>query len=196
MNEATSRLVQQLQLNILIIVSMLIFNIGLHLFNLLFWKGTLKNYYAIIPREQFSFARICLSPFVHGNRFHLFGNMMPLMMLGSIATFPDIQLFILATMVIIFISGLGIWLFGQKGGHIGASGLVLGYFSFILTRGLLELALLPVLVALIIAGFYRRLFGQIVVLTDGISTAGHIFGTIGGILAAWCIAWVKANQSL
>ena len=142
--KGTALLAHQLQNNLFFLMCLLGLNISLRLLDTFFWKGSLINQYAIIPRQQFRLSRILLAPFLHFNRSHLASNMLPFTLLGGIAMFPNIQLFWLATMIIIIVDGLGIWIFGQKGPHLGASGLVLGYFGFLLTRGIFVLE--PILI--------------------------------------------------
>lgn len=196
MNGHTTAMVLQLQTNFYILVGILSLNLSLRFIDAFWTKGLLNNQYGIIPRQQFSFARILFSPFLHSNRTHLFSNMPPLLMLGGIAMFPDRQLFWLATLIIIFTDGLGTWIFGRTANHIGASGLMLGYFSFLLMRGILELEPLLIFTTLFVFGLFRRLFGLVLLRREGLSTVGHFFGFLGGILAAWFIAWLKANYPI
>ncbi|MCB8945321.1 MAG: rhomboid family intramembrane serine protease [Ardenticatenaceae bacterium] len=192
----TSPKALELQTNLLILALILILNLSLRFIDAYWAKGNLNKQYGIIPRRQFSLARIFLSNFLHGDRSHLFGNMPLLLTLGGMAMFPDRQLFWLATFIIIIVIGLGIWLFGRPPSHIGASGLLLGYFSYLLMRGVLEWEPFLIFITLFVLGLYRRLFGWVVFIGGRISTEGHFFGFLGGILAAWFIAWLKATYSL
>jgi membrane associated rhomboid family serine protease len=93
--------------------------------------------------------------------------------------------FWLTTIVIILIAGLGIWLFGKKGTiHMGASGLILGYFGFTLASVFFAPDLATIIVAVVVAVLYLGLIWQVVPLKKGVSTTGHLFGFIGGIVAA------------
>jgi membrane associated rhomboid family serine protease len=103
----------------------------------------------------------------------------------------DAYYFCLTTLLIIVIGGFGIWLFGQsKTNHIGVSGLILGYFGFTLSRGFFEVNSAAFLLAFIIGGAILGLFPSIFPRQPGISKAGHFFGFIGGIFAAWFTHWL------
>ena len=130
-----------------------------------------------------------MSPLLHGNRRHLFLNTLPLLLLGGLAMLSGLEQFWLATAVIILIQGLGIWLFGTANtGHVGASGLILGYFGFVLLRGFFQTNYPLIVVALIIGLMYRHVFRLILIKQPGISSSGHFFGFVGGVFAAWLLA--------
>ena len=88
----------------------------------------------------------------------------------------------------VFISvfaGGGVWLMGREGVHIGASGLVFGYFGYLVARGLFERSLVSILIAVAVAVFYGGLIFGILPLDGFVSWEGHLFGLIGGIITAW-----------
>ena len=98
------------------------------------------------------------------------------------------------TVVVALCSGIGTWLFGGDGVHIGSSGIIYGYFAFLLLRGFFEKSLRWVMVALIV-GF--TLYGMLDFTGGGnreISWCGHLFGFAGGALAAW-LFFYRARES-
>jgi membrane associated rhomboid family serine protease len=145
----------------------------------------LKTRFGIRPRSGFSLGSILFSPFLHVNRQHLAANSVPFFVLGSLVMVQGQTTFWLATAVIIPIAGLGIWFFGRPNTvHMGASGLILGYFGFILASVLFSPDLVAIVLAIIVAALYIGLITQIVPLKKGVSTTGHLFGFIGGVVAA------------
>ena len=64
----------------------------------------------------------------------MMANTIPILVLGAfIIIFRGIKEFFIVTGLVIIISGLGTWLVGPAlSVHIGASGLVFGYFGFLL----------------------------------------------------------------
>jgi len=93
------------------------------------------------------------------------------------------------TAIVVLVSGFGTWLIGpERSIHIGASGVVFGYATYLISRGafnrnLLELAI-GVLVAVVWGG---ALLGGLLP-EEGISWQGHLFGAVGGIVAARLLA--------
>jgi membrane associated rhomboid family serine protease len=147
--------------------------------------GGLKNRFGLRPRSHFSPLSILISPFLHVDRRHLAANTIPFFVLGSLVMIQGQLAFWLTTIVIILIAGLGIWLFGKKGTiHMGASGLILGYFGFTLASVFFAPDLATIIVAVVVAVLYLGLIWQVVPLKKGVSTTGHLFGFIGGIVAA------------
>jgi membrane associated rhomboid family serine protease len=147
--------------------------------------NALKTRFGIRPRTKFSLASIFISPFLHVNRQHLAANSIPFFVLGSLVMVQGQLVFWLTTAIIIPIAGLGIWLFGKPNTrHMGASGLILGYFGFILSSVFFAPDLLTIIVGIVVAVLYLGLIWQIVPLKEGVSTTGHLFGCLGGIVAA------------
>ena len=62
-------------------------------------------------------------------------------MLGAFIAIGDLRRFVQVTVIVGLTSGLGTWLFASPGTiHIGASGLVFGYLTYLVARGLLRRA--------------------------------------------------------
>ena len=85
--------------------------------------------------------------------------------------------------VIILLGGLLTWVFGQSGDHIGASGVVFGYFGALLGAAIFErrpATIAPALVAVML--YYGLIVG--LVPQPGISWEGHLFGVVTGLASA------------
>lgn len=151
----------------------------------------LKKRFGLHPRAKFNPLSILISPFLHVDRRHLAANSIPLFVLGSLVMIQGQLLFWIITLVIILIAGLGIWLFGQPNTqHMGASGLILGYFGYLLASVFFAPDLATILVAVVVAVLYLGLIWQVIPLKKGISTTGHLFGFLGGIVAAGLVGLV------
>lgn len=149
------------------------------------------NAYGIIPRDRRGLIGIPLSPFLHGGFGHLISNTIPLLVLGSLVLLSSTKQFLQVTATIILLGGLGVWLFaiGSNENHIGASGLVFGYFGFLVVRGYFERTIPSLIVAAIVIFMYGggMVFGMLPV-TPGVSWEGHLFGFLAGAFAARSIA--------
>lgn len=140
----------------------------------------------IEARDLGSLVNILTAPFVHANIDHLMGNALPLFSLGLIAAIPSPKRFLLMTLVVIVVGGLGIWLSSPAGAvTIGASGVVFGYFSYLLLRGLVDRRPADVLVSIGIGIAYGSYMWSAVGFgATGVSWQGHVSGLIGGVVAA------------
>ena len=94
------------------------------------------------------------------------------------------SVFVEVSVVIILVSGIGVWLFGRSGYHVGASGLIFGYFGFLVGRGWYERSISSILIAVITIVLYGGILWGILPTRTGISWEAHVFGLLAGILAA------------
>lgn len=160
---------------------------GLHLLNRSVLRGALIPKLGYQPTKS-SLLGFFTFPFVHGSDQHLFGNTRLLLLFAGIMGLlvPNIQAFIVATIVLMFIAGIGVLMFGgTKAIQVGASGVVLGYYSFDLAYGFLVAQGWGTAVsALMLLFFGRRVWGILRLRGGNISHVGHFWGFIGGILAA------------
>jgi len=107
--------------------------LGVWIFNFINWAcGSTLNVLGTIPRSKRGILGIIFSWMLHGNFNHLFFNSIPLFVLSLLLISFNKQMFFNASIVIILLEGFSVWLLGRRGNHIGASGLVAGYFGFML----------------------------------------------------------------
>lgn len=158
----------------------------------LLFRGGL-DFFGVRPRTVSGLWGILFGPFLHANIGHVLANTLPFLILGWFVMLQGIGTFFLVTLSTAVISGLGIWLIGPSGSvHIGASGLVFGYFGYLLLRGYFERSFASLawsgFVILLYGGMIWGVFPQ----TRGVSWQAHLFGFIGGGLVAYRLAGRKA----
>ena len=140
------------------------------------------NRYGIVPRSIDGLWGILWSPWLHGNFNHLIANTGPFLVLGTLVALRGMRDFLIATLAIMFLGGLGVWLTGGSHSvHIGASGLIFGYFGFLLTVGMTERSFKGILVTVLVAGVYGGLLWGVLPNQPGISWQGHLFGFLSGL---------------
>ncbi|MBW4692875.1 MAG: rhomboid family intramembrane serine protease [Lyngbya sp. HA4199-MV5] len=140
--------------------------------------------YGIIPRTIIGLRGILFAPFLHGNFAHLIGNTVPFVALGWLIMLRETRDFFWVSLITAVVSGLGTWLFGSPGVHIGASGVIFGYLGYLLARGYFERSMTAIAMSLFVGALYGSLIWGVLPTRVGISWEGHLFGFIGGILAA------------
>ncbi|MDQ3587854.1 MAG: rhomboid family intramembrane serine protease [Actinomycetota bacterium] len=143
----------------------------------------------IEPREADGLVGVATAPFLHAGFGHLASNTVPFAALGLAIAFSGLVRLAAVTLIVMLVGGLGTWLVApQNTVHIGASGVVFGYAAYLIVRGIFnrsagELALAAVVV-LFMGG---ALLGGLVP-RSGVSWQGHLFGALGGVVAARLLA--------
>jgi membrane associated rhomboid family serine protease len=139
----------------------------------------------IHPRDVDGLPGIALSPFLHAGFGHLIGNTIPFLLLGATIALGGLVRTAAVVAIVALVGGFGTWLFAPSNtNHIGASGLVFGFAAYLVARGVFSRRLLHLAVGLLVLAVYGTtlLFG--LVPTPGVSWQGHLFGAVGGIVAA------------
>ncbi|EKQ67232.1 putative membrane protein [Leptolyngbyaceae cyanobacterium JSC-12] len=183
----------ELKLQLLILGSCVAIAWGLELFDLLVLKGGYNfggglDQYGIIPRNPIGLRGILFAPFLHGGLGHLIGNTIPFLILGWLVMLRETTDFFVVSIISALVSGLGTWLFGAPGIHLGASGVIFGYLGYLLARGYFERSGFAIAMSLFVGALYGSLIWGVLPFQQGISWEGHLFGFIGGILSAKMLA--------
>jgi membrane associated rhomboid family serine protease len=149
--------------------------------------GSKLNYYfGIYPRNLFGLIGIPISPLLHQNFTHLFFNTIPLFVLGLALLASEGTLnFCWITLVIVVLGGLAVWLVARKAMHIGASGLISGYFGFIMISAYKAPGLITILLAVVAAYYFGGIFLGLFPGKKTISWESHLFGFLAGIACAY-----------
>lgn len=160
-----------------------------------FLSGYLDRF-GVQPRTLSGLRGIVLMPLLHGGFGHLIANTGPFLVLGWLVMVRRVRDFFYVTMVTAVVSGLGIWLFGaSRSVHIGASGLIFGYFGFLVFRAYFERSWQAIFFCLVAAFFYGGIIWGVLPQGNGVSWLGHLFGFIGGAVAAhYLVADYKNND--
>ncbi|SCE73959.1 rhomboid family intramembrane serine protease [Micromonospora mirobrigensis] len=140
----------------------------------------------IIPRRIQGLDGVFFSPFLHHGFAHLYSNSVPLILLGTFVLAAGARRFLWSTLVIVLVSGLGVWFTGSPNSVVvGASGVIFGYLGILLTRGIVERSWWNFAVALLVGLLYGwQVLGGILPTDERISWQGHLFGLLGGVVAA------------
>ena len=141
--------------------------------------------YGVVPRTVDGLIGIPLMPFLHGSFDHLLVNTLPAVILGGLVAIQGSKKFLTATVFITLVGGGALWVVGRSAVHVGASGLIFGYFGYLIARAWYTRSLGAVLIAVVVAVVYGGiLLGVLPFFQEGISWEGHLTGLIAGALAA------------
>ncbi len=161
-------------------------------FVVLIWVIELINFsighrlsgWGILPRTLTGLKGIPLSPFLHASLIHVMMNTIPLAVLGGFVMLHGRQMFFEITIIIILVSGTALWLFGRSSYHVGASGLIFGYFGYLVLRAWYDRSLKSFIIAFVTVFLYGGIIWGLMPTFSRISWEGHLFGLLAGILAA------------
>jgi membrane associated rhomboid family serine protease len=148
----------------------------------------------VVPRTWEGLWNIPIAPFIHEDLDHIVSNSIPLLILGALILMRGVIEFVFVVFVSTFVSGFGTWLFGEgHAQHIGASGIVFGFFGYLVFRIAFDRKISTGLIALAVAVGYGSAMMYSLIPEEHISWSGHFFGFIGGFLAA---RWRYPHQPL
>lgn len=140
--------------------------------------------FGIQPRTLVGLRGIVFAPFLHNGLGHLLSNTITFLILGWLIAASGTTRYLEVTVIVGLVGGFGTWLTGAAGSiHIGASGLVFGYLTYLLARAVFEKRIIYLLGGAIVFFLYGGVLWGLVP-KPGISWQGHIFGAVGGVAAA------------
>lgn len=143
----------------------------------------------IEPRSFDGLWGIVFAPILHDDWNHLIANTVPLLVLGFLVLLSGIARGLAATGIVWVVGGVGTWLTGGAYSvHIGASVLIFGWLAYLLVRGIFTRSIGQILIGIVVFVFYGGLLWGVLPSDPHVSWQGHMFGAVGGVLAAWALS--------
>jgi membrane associated rhomboid family serine protease len=147
--------------------------------------GALDAEGGIEPRDLDGLDGVLFAPLLHGGFAHLIANTVPFLVFGFLAMAGGIRQFLMVTATIWVLGGLAVWLLGPAGTtHIGASGVIFGWLTFLLVRGFYARSGRQILLAVVLFMVWGGVLWGVLPGDPGVSWQGHLFGALAGLLAA------------
>ena len=132
---------------------------------------------------------IFTTPFLHASWSHLIGNTIPFVFMGVLIALAGPGRFAAVTLIVIVLGGLGTWLISPAGVPVvGASGVVFGYATFLLTRGFFNHSVIEILSGVVVGAVFGSALLASLVPHGNVSWQGHLCGGIAGVIAAWLLS--------
>ncbi|MFJ9740549.1 rhomboid family intramembrane serine protease [Streptomyces sp. NPDC101166] len=142
--------------------------------------------YGVTSGDVGSLPHVLSAPFLHWSWAHIESNSGPLFVFGFLAAYRGVARFLGLSLLVALTSGTAVWLLEQGDAvTVGASGLVYGYFAYVVVRGLFDRHLIDTLIGLVMAASFAYLLTTAVPGTPGVSWLGHLGGLVGGLVGAW-----------
>ena len=151
----------------------------------------------IHAREVDGMPEIFTAPFLHAGWDHLLSNSLPFYILGFLVLLSGLARWLASSLIIIVISGMAAW--SLTPAHtiiLGASGLIFGWLTYLLARGIWSRRPAQVVVAALVLLVYGGLIWGIFPSGAGISWQAHLGGAIGGVVAAWLLHRRSSRRQL
>lgn len=145
----------------------------------------LSQDYGIRARAVSSLPDILTAPFLHFSWAHIEGNSGPLFLFGFLAAYRGVRKFLGVTTLIVLVAGIGAWFTNDPHSvAVGASGVVFGYFGYVIVRGMFDRHLIDIVIGLVMALSFAYQF-TVLLPVDGIDWQGHVFGFAAGLIGGW-----------
>ncbi len=145
-----------------------------------FLPGDLDSW-GIRPRQLSGLPGVLLSPWLHGGWGHLIANTLTFLGLGFVVLLAEGRRFINTTLILVVVSGLGTWLIGRNAIHIGASGLIYGYFGYIMGRAIWERRPAWIVIGMVVGVIYGGMIWGILPTRSFVSWEAHLAGLVAGV---------------
>ena len=150
--------------------------------------GNQLDRYGIVARSIDGLLGILTAPFLHLGFGHLISNTLPLVTLGALIAIGGAVRLFSVTAIVAVLGGFATWLSSPPNTvTIGASGLVFGYATYLIARGLFNRRIGQVLVGVVVVLVWGGALLGGLLPQDGISWQGHLFGAVAGVVAAWIL---------
>lgn len=159
------------------------------------WAVKLIEYYGkvdlstlgILPQKASGLIGILTAPFIHANFEHLISNSVPFFLL-TLALFYFYKGVALRVFLLVYLlDGLCVWISGREAYHIGASGLIYGFASFLFFSGIVRrdsrLAAITLVISFLYGSLVWGIFPDFFPGRD-LSFEAHLWGLILGVVFA------------
>ena len=141
--------------------------------------------FGIVPRNVNSLWGIFTAPFIHGNVIHFVSNIFPFTVFSFLLLQHGIYRYFVVTLFVTIVGGGAVWMFGRTAMHVGASGVIFGYFSYLLLAGVLSREVKLIGISFLVGALYGGLIFGVLPIQPGVSWEGHLFGFLAGLVAAY-----------
>lgn len=150
-----------------------------------FTRNSLDRF-GITPRRLSELGDVFLAPWLHFGWAHLIGNSVPFLVLGILIYVSGRFQYVTTLIVTIIASGLTVWLISPAWSNTaGASGIIFGFLTYLLIRGLFTKDIKQILIAVLVFAVYGGVLWGVLPTSAGVSWQAHLGGAGGGILSAW-----------
>lgn len=150
-----------------------------------YFGGAYLSQYGLFPRRVSGLVGILVSPLLHADFGHLISNSLPLLILGSIVFYFYRTIAFQVFFWVYFMTGIWVWVAAREAYHIGASGLVYGFITFLFFSGLFRKDTRLLALSLFVTFIYGGAIWGVLPLQNGTSWESHLLGSVAGFITAY-----------
>ena len=143
------------------------------------------SWYGIYPRTTHGLIGIFAAPLLHADFDHLWANSIPLLILGPIIIYFYRSIAFQIFFWIYIMTGIWVWVVGREAYHIGASGIVYGFITFLFFSGVFRKDSRLLALSLFVVFLYGGTLWGILPLKTGMSWESHMMGALAGLITAY-----------
>lgn len=149
------------------------------------FTGGFFRSFGIWPRDTHGLSGILFAPILHSGPIHLLSNLVPLFALTLLLLSHGLTRFISVLITTALLGGLLVWFFGRSANHIGMSGVIYGFFGYLVVAGFISREFKLFMISCLVAFVYGGLIYGILPTIPQVSFESHLFGLLVGIMMAF-----------
>ena len=150
--------------------------------------GINLNGFGIYPRSINGLIGILSAPFLHGSWWHFASNMLPFMVLSWLICQYSVKRFYNVFIFTALVGGFLVWALGRSNIHVGLSGVIYGFWGFILCYGVIRRSFKSIVIAVVVALLYSGFVWGVLPQRLHISFESHLFGALSGLFLGYKLA--------
>lgn len=143
------------------------------------------SWYGLFPRTLHGLVGIIFSPVLHADFSHLMANSIPLLILGTIILYFYRSIAFQIFFWVYVMTGIWVWAIGRDAYHIGASGIIYGFVTFLFFSGMFRKDTRFMALSLFVVFLYGGTIWGIFPLRNGMSWESHLLGALAGLITAY-----------
>jgi membrane associated rhomboid family serine protease len=142
-------------------------------------------YLGIYPRKIAGLIGIFLSPMIHANFSHLVNNSIPFFFMLSAIFYFYQKVAWRVLMVSYLLTGAVVWILARPSYHIGASGLIYSFGSFLFFSGIIRANINLLAISLLVSFLYGSMVWGVFPYRPDMSWESHLTGMVVGLMLAY-----------
>lgn len=143
------------------------------------------SWYGLYPRTLHGLLGVITAPLLHADFSHLIANTPPLLILGSIILYFYRSIAFQIFFWVYLMTGVWVWVAGREAYHIGASGIIYGFVTFLFFSGVFRKDTRLLALSLFVVFLYGGTVWGVLPIKSGLSWESHLLGSLAGLISAY-----------
>lgn len=141
--------------------------------------------FGLFPRTFHGLLGIITSPLLHSDFNHLIANSPSLIILGAVILYFYRPIAFQIFFWVYLMTGFWVWTLARDAYHIGASGIIYGFVTFLFFSGVFRKDSRLLSLSLFVVFLYGSTLWGVLPLKSGMSWESHLLGALAGTLTAY-----------